>query len=62
MKQTEVTGSKGDIYVVTNPEDGTDWTCTCPHHTHRKAECKHIKAVKETETNGYEKLDTNAEV
>lgn len=44
-----VTGSKGDIYTVKNPNDGTDWTCTCPHNTHRKVECKHIKRVKENE-------------
>jgi uncharacterized Zn finger protein len=46
----EVIGSKGDKYVVTRPEDGTDWTCTCPHNTHRKVECKHIKSVKEQQT------------
>ena len=50
MKQTEVIGSKGDKYIVTNPGDGTDWTCTCPHHTHRKAECKHIKQTKEEQS------------
>lgn len=46
VKEYSVKGSKGDIYTVT--DTGTEWTCTCPHHTHRKVECKHIKEVKET--------------
>lgn len=50
-KEYKVTGSKGDEYIIVNPEDGTDWTCTCPHHTHRKVECKHIKQIKEQNQN-----------
>jgi uncharacterized Zn finger protein len=50
-KEYKVTGSKGDEYIVVNPEDGTDWTCTCPHYTHRKVECKHIKQIKEQNQN-----------
>jgi len=29
-------------YTVTRSEDGS-WSCTCPHWTYRKTECKHIK-------------------
>jgi len=32
-------------YIVTRNKDGT-FSCTCPHHVFRKAECKHIKHVK----------------
>lgn len=31
-------------YKVTRLESG--WACTCPDHTYRKVECKHIHAVK----------------
>lgn len=47
-KEYDVIGSRGDVYKVTNPNDGTDWICSCPHHTHRKVECKHIKQIKES--------------
>jgi ERCC4-related helicase len=36
----------GVEYTVTLGADGT-WTCTCPHYTYRRAECKHILKVKE---------------
>jgi Fanconi anemia group M protein len=36
----------GVEYTVTLGEDGT-WSCTCPHYTCRRAECKHILKVKE---------------
>jgi hypothetical protein len=31
-------------YVVT-VENGVAWSCTCPHHQHRSARCKHIRAT-----------------
>ena len=31
-------------YVVT-VENGVAWACTCPHHRHRSAQCKHICAT-----------------
>jgi ERCC4-related helicase len=36
----------GVEYTVTLSDDGT-WTCTCPHYTYRRVECKHILKVKE---------------
>ena len=30
-------------YVVT-VENGIAWSCTCPHHRHRSARCKHMRA------------------
>jgi Fanconi anemia group M protein len=36
----------GVEYTVTLSEDGT-WSCTCPHYTYRRTECKHILKVKE---------------
>jgi len=36
----------GIEYTVTLGNDGT-WSCTCPHYTYRRAECKHILKVKE---------------
>jgi hypothetical protein len=35
-------------YVVTI-ENGVAWSCTCPHHKHRSARCKHIRATENTE-------------
>lgn len=32
-------------YTVSLSEDGS-WSCTCPHWTYRKTECKHIKQSK----------------
>ncbi len=34
-------------YIVTKNKDGS-FSCTCPHHVFRKAECKHIKQVKKS--------------
>ena len=31
-------------YVVTI-ENGTAWSCTCPHHEYRGARCKHLRSV-----------------
>jgi Fanconi anemia group M protein len=36
----------GVEYTVTFSDNGT-WSCTCPHYTYRRAECKHILKVKE---------------
>jgi ERCC4-related helicase len=36
----------GVEYTVTLGEDGT-WSCTCPHYTYRRAECKHVLRVRE---------------
>ena len=35
-------------YVVT-VENGVAWSCTCPHHRHRSARCKHMRAVANTD-------------
>ena len=35
----------GVEYTDTLSDDGT-WSCTCPHYTYRRAECKHILKVK----------------
>jgi len=32
-------------YSVSRDENGS-WSCTCPHWTYRKSECKHIKQCK----------------
>jgi len=47
----EVSDSGGQPYKVTNgPTDHCEgWCCTCPHHVHRHAECKHIKRRKAKE-------------
>jgi Fanconi anemia group M protein len=36
----------GVEYTVTLSDDGS-WSCTCPHYTYRRVECKHILKVKE---------------
>jgi Fanconi anemia group M protein len=36
----------GVEYTVTLGDDGS-WSCTCPHYTYRRVECKHILKVKE---------------
>ncbi len=38
---------KSKTYIVKRNINGS-FSCTCPHHTYRKAECKHIKKVKES--------------
>lgn len=46
-KTYEVSGSKGQIYEVSQM-NGV-WNCTCPAHSFRKyAECKHITQIKST--------------
>jgi Fanconi anemia group M protein len=36
----------GVEYTITLSDDGS-WSCTCPHYTYRRAECKHVLKVKE---------------
>jgi len=36
----------GVEYTVTLGDDGA-WTCTCPHYTYRRVECKHVLKIKE---------------
>lgn len=45
VKQWRVSGSKGNVYIVSE-EDGV-FSCTCPASTYKRAECKHIQQVKE---------------
>lgn len=43
--EVEVLSSSGaGSYIVS--EQGGVWSCTCPHHTYRRAECKHIRQVR----------------
>ncbi len=46
-KQWEIPSSSdpSKIYQVKLNSDNT-WTCTCPHYTFRKSECRHIKECK----------------
>jgi DNA polymerase/3'-5' exonuclease PolX len=41
----EVASSSRDISYVVSRVDSV-WSCSCPHHTYRKVECKHIKQVR----------------
>ena len=41
----EVASSSRDISYVVSQVDSV-WSCSCPHHTYRKVECKHIKQVR----------------
>ena len=36
-------------YVVT-VENGVAWACTCLHHQHRSARCKHMRASEDRDT------------
>lgn len=40
----KVTGSRGDVYTVT--EEQGMWTCTCPASKYQAGDCKHIKGLK----------------
>jgi DNA polymerase (family 10) len=45
----EVRSSSGDsTYSVV--QNGFEWSCSCPHHTYRKAICKHIMQVSDQVT------------
>jgi hypothetical protein len=39
----KVTGSRGDVYTVT--EELGVWSCTCPASKYQAGDCKHIKSV-----------------
>jgi len=41
--QYKVTGSRGNVYTVTE-ERGT-WSCTCPASKYQAGDCKHIRQV-----------------
>lgn len=46
--ETEVVGSKGDVYKVSfgwTPLSGHCFSCTCPQSHIKHRQCKHIKAV-----------------
>ena len=36
---------QGKPYDVQFNARTLEWKCTCPHHTFRKAQCKHIKEI-----------------
>jgi hypothetical protein len=45
----EVRSSRGDTtYVVVR--NGSEWSCTCPHHAYRKVVCKHILQISDQMT------------
>ena len=41
----EVVSSSGDGFYTVSVT-GSQWSCSCPHNTFRKVECKHIKEVR----------------
>ncbi len=41
----EVVSSSGDGFYTVSVT-GSHWSCSCPHNTFRKVECKHIKEVR----------------
>lgn len=43
--QMSSSSDSSKTYTVRKKADGP-FSCTCPHHVYRKAECKHIKEVK----------------
>ncbi|TFF93542.1 MAG: hypothetical protein EU544_05730 [Promethearchaeota archaeon] len=45
----ESSSDKSKKYKVTKNSNGS-YSCTCPHHVFRKAECKHIKEVKRSQS------------
>jgi len=45
----EVASSSGDGFYSVSLM-WTHWSCSCPHNTFRKVECKHIKQVRKIET------------
>jgi len=50
IKEHDVTGSKGNVYKITEPDDPNGvWTCSCPAYTYDKVPgtpCKHIKDIR----------------
>jgi hypothetical protein len=51
IKEHDVTGSKGNVYKITEPDDPNGvWTCSCPAYTYDKVPgtpCKHIKSIQQ---------------
>ena len=45
----EVASSSGDNFYSVSVT-GSQWSCSCPHNTFRKVECKHIKEVRTVKT------------
>ena len=46
LRSFTVPSSSGEgCYTVNETERG--WVCSCPHHTFRRVECKHIRSVKQ---------------
>ncbi len=45
----EVASSSGDNFYLVSLT-GSQWSCSCPHNTFRKVECKHIKEVRTVKT------------
>jgi len=45
----EVASSSGDGFYAVSVT-GSQWSCSCPHNTFRKVECKHIKEVRTVKT------------
>jgi DNA polymerase (family 10) len=45
----EVASSSGDGFYTVSVT-GSQWSCSCPHNTFRKVECKHIKEVRKVKT------------
>lgn len=45
----EVASSSGDNFYSVSVT-GSQWSCSCPHNTFRKVECKHIKEVRKVKT------------
>ena len=45
----EVASSSGDNFYSVSVT-GLQWSCSCPHNTFRKVECKHIKEVRTVKT------------
>lgn len=44
--ETEVLSSSGSSSYKVTEVDGV-WSCTCPHHTFRRVNCKHIQKVQQ---------------
>ena len=45
----EIASSSGDGFYTVSLT-GSQWSCSCPHNTFRKVECKHIKEVRTVKT------------
>ena len=45
----QIASSSGDKFYTVSLT-GSEWSCSCPHNTFRKVECKHIKEVRKVKT------------